>query len=132
MTAGILFKVGNSERGPNLCFQSSQFSQMLRYFAKKAHTQESWVILASQGIVLFGSPTDPRHPSFAFKHSYPANLLNNIDPLVPPNPNEFVMIVSSPALSTRVVAISAGSKLGSSVSTLIDGAIKSFCNISRQ
>jgi hypothetical protein len=63
---------------------------------------------------------------------YPLNFNNNIDPFVPPNPNEFVMTVSSPAFSTVSVAISSGFNAGSNVSTLIDGAIKSFSSISRQ
>ena len=56
----------------------------------------------------------------------------SIDPFVPPNPKELVITVSSPAFSTSLVAISSGLSAGSSVSTLIDGMMKSSRSASKQ
>ena len=64
--------------------------------------------------------------------SYPLYLDSSMDPLVPPKPKELVITVSRPAFSTSRVAISPSWMAGSSVSTLIEGAMKSFCSIKRQ
>ena len=63
---------------------------------------------------------------------YPWNFDSTIDPLVPPNPKELVITESRPAFSTSSVAISSGLSAGSSVSTLIDGMMKSCSSASRQ